>query len=422
MTRAAQRRALILAVALLLLAALGWSLIGELDVVATGEGRVLPAARVKRIQPPEAGRITAIHVEEGQRVAAAAPLVELDTALRDADRERLANALLANRAEAARLRALTGPLAQALTSFAMPPGLPTIQGEDHRALLAAEIAEHEARLAALDLELRRLDASARASVAIITKLERAAPLLGERAAARRFLAHHGHGSRLAFLEIEQLRIEREQDLIEQRARLAEIQAMAEAQRAQHRRADSEFRHRVHARLVEAERLGVSLAQELAKAEQHLAYHRLAAPIAGTVHQLAVHTLGGVVNAGETLMLIVPDDDALEIEALMPNRDIGFLRARQLAQIRLEAFPYTTYGTLAGSVRDIGRDAIDDPRLGLVFPVRIALARRALRVGEQDVALVAGMRATVDIVTERRRVIEFLLAPLLRLRNESLRER
>jgi HlyD family type I secretion membrane fusion protein len=188
------------------------------------------------------------------------------------------------------------------------------------------------------------------------------------------------------------------------------------------RAEAEFRRSVHARLIEAERVAVSLAQELAKAERHAAFQTLAAPIDGTVQQLAVHTVGGVVAAGETLLLVVPEDDELEVECRVLNRDIGFLAAGQVAQVKLEAFPFTIYGTVEGRVRDVGRDAADDPLLGPVFPTRVRLARQDIVVDGRPVRLAAGMRATVDVVTERRRAIEFLLAPLLRLAGEAWRER
>jgi hemolysin D len=293
---------------------------------------------------------------------------------------------------------------------------------DHRALLAAELDEHRARLAALDADRARSEAHLGALGANARRLERTLPLIGERARARRILADQGHGSRLAWLELEQQHIDRQQELAELRLRQDETRASIAALLEQRARIESEFRRHVRARLVELERLAISLMQELAKADQHLAYQRLIAPIDGVVHQLAVHTIGGVVNAGETLMLIVPENDALEIEAMVPNRDIGFIAVGQRAELRLEAFPYTIYGTLGGRVRDIGRDAVDDPRLGLVFPTRVALDRAAIRVEGRDIALVPGMRATIDIVTERRRVAEVLLAPLLRLRHEAMRER
>lgn len=406
-------------VAALLLGLAVWATLGEVDVVATAEGRLIPTGRTQRIQPVEPGRIVAIHVDDGSRVRAGDPLVEIDDALRRADRDRLANTLAANRAEAARLQAI---LDAPRHRYVTPRGVEPRYVEGHRALLAHELAEHAAEIAGLGAQLRRERARAAAVEALIARGTAVLPLLAERAEARHELARLGHGPRLAWLEIEQQRRERAHELAELAARHEEIVASIAAVTEQRRAVEAAFRRRAESRLVEVERLEVSLAQELAKAERHLGYQRLVAPIDGTVLQLAVHTLGGVVAAGETLMQIVPDDAALEVEALMPNRDVGFLLPGQPAQIKLEAYPFAIYGTLAGRVRDVGRDAVDDPRLGPSFPVRVTIDRQRLVIAGRDLPLGAGLRATVDVVTERRSVAAALASPLLRLRHDALRER
>ena len=406
--------------ALLLIAALGWASLGELDVVASAEGRVVPVVRTKRVQPFESGFVRAIRVADGQHVRAGDVLIELDPTLRDADVERLANNLLRARADVARLAALREwPRA---VPFVAPEGLDEGSSAAHLGLLQAEIAEHEALLAGLEHEIHRLGAQVRAVGAALERQRRVLPLVAERAAARRALADAGWGSRLAWLELEQQRVEREQDLAELRARLEQTRAEQAAARERRARVEAEFRRSVHARAIEAERIVVSLAQELAKAERHARFQTLTAPIDGTVQQLAVHTIGGVVAAGETLLLVVPENDGLEIECRILNRDVGFVVAGQAAQIKLEAFPYTIYGTVDGVVRDVGRDASEDPALGLVFPTLVRLARADLVVDGRRVPLAAGMRATVEIVTDRRRAIEYLLSPLLRLTSEAWRER
>jgi multidrug efflux pump subunit AcrA (membrane-fusion protein) len=108
--------------------------------------------------------------------------------------------------------------------------------------------------------------------------------------------------------------------------------------------------------------------------------------------------------------------------MVQNRDIGFVRAGQRAILKFESFPYTIYGTMDGMVKDVSRDAVDDPRLGPVYAVRIAPAADRMTVAGREIALTAGMKATIDIVTDRRRVMDFVLSPLLRVAQESLRER
>jgi hemolysin D len=396
-----------------------WAAVAELDVVAIGEGRVIPTARVQRVQAVESGRVIALHVDDGARVRRGDPLVELEDTLRRADRDRLAGEVAAIGVDVARLRALAG--GDAALFVADPRAEPALLAAA-RAWLEAELGEHAAECAELDALRERLDAQSIVLEEGIRRLERVLPIVAERATARGRLAREGHYARLAWLEIEQQHIERQHELAQQRARRAELAAERAALVERRRRTGAGFVRQAQARLADAERAAAALAQELAKAEQHLGHQRLTAPLDGTVHQRSVHTLGGVVGPGETLMLVVPDDSGLEVEALVPGRDAGFIATGQRAVLKFDAFPFTLHGVLAGTVREIGRDAVEDPRLGLAYPVRVALDATRLQANGAPVALAPGMRATVDIVTERRRVAALLLSPLLRLRDEALRER
>ena len=173
---------------------------------------------------------------------------------------------------------------------------------------------------------------------------------------------------------------------------------------------------------EAEQKAAALRQDLVKLESRGRLMTLTAPVDGTVQQLAVHTVGGVVTPAQPLMMIVPSDAAVEVEALLENKDIGFVHAAQAAEVKVETFPFTKYGTLHAQVTHVSSDAINDEKKGLVYAARVKLERATMRVEERTVNLTPGMAVTVEIKTGRRRVIEYFLAPLLQYRDESLRER
>ncbi len=149
---------------------------------------------------------------------------------------------------------------------------------------------------------------------------------------------------------------------------------------------------------------------------------LVAPVDGSVQQLAVHTVGGVVTPAQTLMVIVPKDDPLEVEAFVENKDIGFVTAGQEAEIKIETFPYTKYGVIHGEVKDISRGAIQDEIIGFIYSTSVKRENSAIQVKEMEVNLAPGMAVTVEIKTGKRRVIEHFLTPLLQHGSESLRER
>ncbi|OGI66422.1 MAG: hypothetical protein A2W18_00190 [Candidatus Muproteobacteria bacterium RBG_16_60_9] len=178
-----------------------------------------------------------------------------------------------------------------------------------------------------------------------------------------------------------------------------------------------------AALAEAETRAHSLSNELAKASTRAGQQYLAAPIDGVVQQLAVHTVGGVVTPAQQLMVIAPNDDHLEIEAWVENKDIGFVNEDQEAEIKVESFPFTHYGTLPGRVLSLSKDAVPLEKLGFFYGARVSLEKSTIRVDNgKDVPLSPGMNVSVEIKTGKRRLIEYFLSPLARALSDSVRER
>lgn len=166
----------------------------------------------------------------------------------------------------------------------------------------------------------------------------------------------------------------------------------------------------------------SLDQELTKARYEQSLTELRAPVAGTVQQLAVHTLGGVVTPAQPLLTLVPSDQHVEVEALLENKDVGFVHAGQPVSVKVETFNFTKYGTVAGEVVSVSQDAIKDEKRGQVYNAKVRLARSQLLIDGRSVALAPGMAVTVEIKTDQRRVIDYFLSPLEQHLQESLGER
>ncbi len=248
------------------------------------------------------------------------------------------------------------------------------------------------------------------------------PIARQRAQDYQKLVQENFISRHGYLEREQARIEQEQDLASSRAKVEEIRAALAEARQEQATLTAETRRQLLDQHNLASQRAASLEQERIKAEQRNRLMRLTAPVGGTVQQLAVHTVGGVVTPAQPLMVIVPHDNVLEVDALLPNKDIGFVNPGQIAEIKVETFPYTRYGTLHGTVTQVSSDAIQDDKLGLVYATRVKLARDTIQVENKAVRLTPGMAVTVEVKTGTRRVVEYFLSPLLQYGNESLRER
>lgn len=418
----APRTALWLIMAFALIALL-WAVFGRVDVFATAVGKIIPNDRTKVIQPVETAVVKTIHVRDGQQVQPGQVLIELDATTAAADSERLRSESLTARLEAGRAQALLIALANGAA-----PQLKPLAGADAARMLAeqsqaaGEYQEYQARRLQLEAEISRRRAELQATLDQVTKLEQTAPIARQRAQDYQRLVKENFISRHGYLEREQARIEQEQDLAASRSKVTEIRAaLMEAQRQQNTLA-AEIRSQLLDQLNLATQKAASLEQELVKAEQRNRLMTLTAPVAGTVQQLAVTTVGGVVTPAQPLMVIVPRENVLEVEAMLPNKDIGFVNAGQDAEIKIETFPYTKYGTLHGTITQVSSDAIQDEKRGLIYSTRVKLARDTLRVENKTVRLTPGMAVTVEIKTGTRRVIEYFLSPLMQATSESIRER
>jgi hemolysin D len=438
-------RAVAVTIMLFFAAAIAWASFGKIDIIATAPGRIVPSGRTKLVQPFETGVVRAIHVRDGQQVAAGEVLIELDPTINAAERDRLARELLAATLDAARLKAALSSAADPVATFEPPPDAPSADVQTQRTFLVNQIEAHQAKLAGLDRQIAQNQANRDAVKATVEKLTVSLPLLKERAQARKYLAEREVGSRLQFLETQQDLVEHQQELLVQRARLAEAEASLASLREQRREADAEYRRGNLAEMTQTQQKAASLEEELIKARQHAALQTLTAPVDGTVQQLAVHTVGGVVTPAQALMVVVPADSRLEIEAMVSNRDIGFVHVGAAAEVKVDTFNFTRYGLLNGAVVGISQDAIardKPPEKGdgagaaasgsgdssepkgqeLVYAARISLERTAMAIEGRAVNLGPGMAVTVEIRTGRRRVIEYLLSPLLRAKQAALRER
>jgi hemolysin D len=289
-------------------------------------------------------------------------------------------------------------------------------------LLREQLAEYRARIGAAHHLIEQRRAAVETTEENIRRLEATVPMEIERAETYKKLLEHEAAARMDYLQAEEQRIDRTQELAGQRKKLLQDRAaLAEAEK-NHRALVSEFLQAKQAELAAAETKAVSLAQEVVKAGQRTELQRLVSPIDGVVQQLAVHTIGGVVTPAQQLLIVVPQDHPAEVEAQVENKDVGFVKEGQPVEIKVETFPFTLYGTIPGTVLSVSDDAASVEKAGLIYPTRVSMGRSTIRVEGKQVNLSPGMAVSVEIKTGQRRVIEYLLSPLLKSVKESLRER
>lgn len=425
-------RAIIWSIVSLFSIAILWSLVGRIDIVAVAPGKIIPSDRVKVVQPLEIGVVQAIHVTEGKQVAAGEALITLDTTQTESDRTRLGNELFDARLRRQRqslfLEYLTRNGVQAptletpLMTEDIPSGVVSSKLAFQGRLLEQQLEEYRSRRQALQSEHEKQIAAQQTALSEVTKAERVLPLLKQRTEALGTLLEDNLVSREHFLEIQQQYIELQQDLITQQSRVSELDAAIASLEQQQRTLTAETRRSALEAQEQTAQQEQALAQELRKADQRNRQQVLYAPIAGTVQQLAVHTVGGVVTPAQELMLIVPEENRIEVEAFIRNQDIGFVEEGQIAEVKIDAFNFTKYGVIDGEILNISNDAIEDEALGLVYLCKILLEDTKIQVDNRLVSLSPGMSVAVEIKTGTRRLIEYFLSPILRFKQESIRER
>lgn len=403
--------------------ALLWTILGKVDIVAVAPGRIVVSERTKLVQPLERSVVKRVLVRDGDQVKAGQPLVELDPTMASADKASTDEQVKVALSEVLRARAmLTAISTGRRPKGAFPAGWPAADAAAAEAQLTAEWSDVTAKLARLESEISRRQAELTTASEMIRKLELTVPLTRQREQDLAKLAEEGYVPSHAGQDKTRERIELERDLVTQRARLIEAQAALRESETARAAFLAEVRRNLSDREAQADFKRQQALQDQAKAGQREKLTVLTAPVSGTVQQLAIHTAGGMVTEAQTLMVIVPDGARVTAEVTMENKDVGFVAIGQSAEIKLETFPFTRYGTVPAMVTRVNADAVNDEKRGALFPATLTLATTQIDIDGKLIRLSPGMNVTAEIKTGQRRVIEFLLSPIQRARNESLRER
>lgn len=397
-----------------------WGVWGTIDVVAISTGRTIPAGNVKIIQPFETGVVRAIHVQDGDNVQQGDLLLELDPT------ESVANldSLRIEKKQAEVDVAVGYALLQEdpTSSFVPPENIDSITFAMAKRQIAESYVRYISELNALKNEVLAIRATKDASIIERQKIKEILPIIEEQLKANKALYGKEFMSR-----VEVQRLERE--FIELKAALSsavqtEKQAMAsiESNLSRINGVTANYRSQAIEQQQNALKSLDLLEQSIRKEQQRLEYRELRAPVDGVVQQLSIHTIGAVVDTGASLLVVVPKNTPLEIETMVLNKDIGFIEKGQITEIKFEAFPFTRYGTLSGKLISVSDDAIIHEQLGPVYKAKVSLDTQQIIVDGKPINLSPGMNVSVEVKTAVRRIINFFLSPLLRYKDEAIRER
>ncbi|MES2675303.1 MAG: HlyD family type I secretion periplasmic adaptor subunit [Pseudomonadota bacterium] len=409
-----------------------WACFGRVDIVASAEGKIIPSGRVKIVQPLAKGFVKAIYVKEGQYVKQGEVLVELDRTSTAADQSRMEKELHTGILDLAGAQTLHKLLTAQKTSISSAAQIKLMLANDikipesentmRQQMVWQQWQQYQAQLGGLHSSQQKAEAEKAFSLETIKKLQQTLPMVTKRAQGMESLFKKKMAAEIQYMEVEQARIENVQNLAAEQQRQNQLEAAIHEAKQQINALKADTLNKILSVITENTDKVAALREELIKATDVNAKQMLYAPVNGYVQELAISTIGGIVTEAQKLMSIVPEEESLEVEVLLGNNDIGFVQKDMIAEIKIHTFPFTKYGLIDATVTNISDDAIIHEKLGLVYAMHLKMHKNSINVESKVVKLIPGMAVTAEVKTDKRRVIEFFLAPLLKYKQESIRER
>ncbi|WP_444907685.1 HlyD family type I secretion periplasmic adaptor subunit [Microbulbifer sp. SSSA008] len=413
-----------------------WAIFGKIDIVAIAEGTVIPDGKVKTVQAKELSVVRNIHVEEGSRVNAGAPLITLDATNATADKDRLEGELAVSRARLVREQVFSTYLPELREGrgSVIEKALITLEKEMaeagakdqlrfQRTLLRGYFSDYLAEVNLIDQQVSSKHQELSMSRALVRKAEKKLPILTERTDSLRKLLDRQMVARDRYLELEQQRIDAEEELALEQERIGQYQSQLKELNLQASALLSNALYKSYSQQEELERNITVQNKELEKAKLRSEQQVIRAPIAGTVQELAIHTEDAVLEPAQALMQIVPAGSTLQVQAWILNKDIGFVEEGHPVTVKVSTYNFTKYGTVSGVVTNLSKDAVMDEEQGYRYLCDIELDTQELKQSNQTALLLrAGMRVVAEVKTGKRNIYEYFTKPVRESLESSFVER
>lgn len=403
------------------LIAVAWSIFGHVEEVAVAAGKVVPAGYTKSVQAEDKGTVKNILVKDGDMVQAGDTLIELDTTLTMADLAQYKKEQAYYELELERLAA-----EQEEKEFVYTKKNPAVRQEDIIAqtkLYHGRLTEYRTKLRSTEESIRQTRAAVDKERATEDKLALQLAIISEQEAKMKGLVAQGAVSTFQYQQYLLQKLGYKQDLVASDMEITRLQHLLTQYEEEKAKIDDERQNEVMTKIVEDRRQLALTEENLKKAEEKNRQSIIKAPMAGRVQKLSVHTRGAIVTTAQELLIIVPENTAMKIEAWVENKDIGFIYEGQPAALKVETFNFQKYGTLPAVVETVSTDAVENKEGKLLYKTILRPEETEFHlITGRTVPLVAGMSVSAEIKTKDKRIIEYFLDPFLQYKSEGLRER
>ncbi len=399
-----------------------WMVLSETDVVSPTPGKIMASKGIHHVQPIDSGIIANVPLSEGDTVKKGELLIEFLSGDLELETKSFQKEIFITQAEIYRLSSFLKTIHSQVSPVSKPVNAPVEVLRHEQLLLENKISAFQSEMSTLEIKIKSAEQEKLYIGGEIDKLKRLIPLSRQRVDRLKPLIKSGMVTKGEYETLLEDLITKEEDLKIKGLQAKKLQTEIDYNREEKRLLKHNNIKQTSQLLLEAHQRLESLQISLNKAEEQLKKKRILSPINGIVHNLRLHTVGSVVQPGELIMQIIPSETPLEVEAKVLNRDIGFVHTGQNVKFKIDSFPFTKYGYIPGVVKKVERASVVDEELGDIYPTIVELLDTKIKIDGNYVRLKPGMSGVVDIKTGDRKLIEFIISPFLRYRDEAMRER
>ncbi len=399
-----------------------WLVFSKIDVIATSSGKTIPSSRMILIQPKDTSIIEQIYVKNGQNVKKGDLLIKFKDSEENYDnnsmKAKYETLLLKKMFLQQMINHILGKKADPIEDPAISKSLLKITNDK----LQSNILSYNTEVSALNMKIEKVLYEKKMVETEVKKLSELLPFTQYKLEQMKKLVEKGLEPEITLKDLEKEFIEQKNDIDIKKDEFRKLNTQYDISKKELLKFENVTKKELIEELNQTSDELTAVIPEVEKSNYMLSSKQIYASENGFIYNLNNSTSGRVVQSGEVIMELIPDSSPLEVEAKVLNRDIGFINVGQKVKVKLDSFKFTKYGYIEGTIKNIEKASILDENLGEIYPVIIELDSDKMKINDKYIKLMPGMTCIVDIKIGKRRLIEYIISPMIRYKDEALREK